>query len=306
MPLYNAASTVEAALQSVQSQTVEDWELIVWDDASTDQGLALLEVMDEPRLVLLAGKCNAGPGLARNGAMERARGQWITLIDADDCWDPRRLEILLNAAEGRDDTLIFDDIMTCHDGPDRRLVPWRRVHGEHAFGGSGKSARNVSLSAFIRSERLLIQPLFPARYVHTNGIWQSSRQFAEDAEFVFRLAAAGVQLRYVPEPLYFYRITPDSTTARASDVTLMRKCIQDVLEMADWPQETRIAFADKIHSLHRNEALYLLYRALRSRAPREALRLLLSTPGVLAILPRRVVLVLYYHIHRLIHGGAMR
>lgn len=306
MPMHNAAATVEEAVRSVQAQTLKDWELLVWDDASTDGGRGLLEAMDEPRLFLLGSEDKIGPGLARNRAMASARGHWIAFLDADDCWLRNRLETLLKATGNRHDLLIFDDIMICHSDTDFRLVPWKRLRGQRAFGFSSSKPRDVQLSDFIRSERLLMQPMFPAHCIRNAKVQHTSRQFAEDIEFVLKLAAAGLCLRYVPEPLYLYRVTPGSATAQTSDLTLMRRCIEDAQKIADWPEETRIAFTDKIRSLQRNEALYMLHDAWKSRTPQKALQALARTPAVLIILPKRLIRLLYYHIHRLFHGGKKR
>src|SRR5204863_7728658 len=74
VPTYNRRETIQAAIASVQRQTITDWELIVVDGGSTDDTAALIEGSDH-RLVLIRQK-NQGVNAARNNGMLSARGQY--------------------------------------------------------------------------------------------------------------------------------------------------------------------------------------------------------------------------------------
>ena len=90
IPLWNKRSTIAATVASVFAQDFADFELIVIDDGSTDDGAAELEAFDDPRLRLIV-QANAGPGAARNAGIAAARHDWIALLDADDVWMPGHL-----------------------------------------------------------------------------------------------------------------------------------------------------------------------------------------------------------------------
>ena len=97
MPLYNKRSYVRRAIESIQQQTFSAWELIIIDDGSTDGSTAEIP-MDDKRIRLLQQE-NAGPAAARNRGIRKARGEFITFLDADDYYYPQKLEeemILLN------------------------------------------------------------------------------------------------------------------------------------------------------------------------------------------------------------------
>lgn len=85
IPLYNKADAVLRAVQSVQSQTWRDWELIVVDDGSTDGGAQLVDAVADARISVVS-QPNAGVSVARNMGLLRARGDWVALLDADDYW----------------------------------------------------------------------------------------------------------------------------------------------------------------------------------------------------------------------------
>ena len=92
MAVCNGARFLREAVDSVLGQTLADLELIVVDDASTDDTPAILDSYGDPRLVRLRKERNVGPYRARNWALPRCRGQYIAPMDADDVSMPTRLE----------------------------------------------------------------------------------------------------------------------------------------------------------------------------------------------------------------------
>ena len=95
MPCHNAARTVVAAIQSVQTQTFQNWELLVADDGSSDNSAAITRDMakHDPRIILLDGPATkTGAAAARNRALDHAKGRYIAFLDADDLWLPSKLE----------------------------------------------------------------------------------------------------------------------------------------------------------------------------------------------------------------------
>ncbi len=92
-PVYNAARWLPETLNSVQSQTLTEWEQILVDDGSTDGSQAIIQraARNDPRVRYLSTSRNAGPSRARNLALDSARGHFIAFLDADDLWLPEKL-----------------------------------------------------------------------------------------------------------------------------------------------------------------------------------------------------------------------
>lgn len=93
VPLYNKEDTVARALESVLNQTVQDFEVVVVNDGSTDKGRDLVERMDEPRIRLVH-QTNRGVSAARNFGVSESKSEWIAFLDADDEWLPGFLETI--------------------------------------------------------------------------------------------------------------------------------------------------------------------------------------------------------------------
>ena len=81
MPLYNKRHYVKRAIESIQKQTLTDWELIIVDDGSTDGSTD--EVPQNDSRIQMIHQENKGPGAARNRGIRMASGKFITFIDAD-------------------------------------------------------------------------------------------------------------------------------------------------------------------------------------------------------------------------------
>ncbi len=90
IPAFNAARTINAALESVFAQTYQRFEVIVVDDGSADATAERVAAWGDR--VVYVRQPNGGPGRARNVGIDRARGRLIAILDADDGWMPRKLE----------------------------------------------------------------------------------------------------------------------------------------------------------------------------------------------------------------------
>jgi len=93
-PTYNSDEFILQTIRSVQSQTYQNWELIIVDDASKDSTVQKIEklVHEDSRIIFFRLESNRGPGIARQRALDEARGQFIAFLDADDIWKPNKIE----------------------------------------------------------------------------------------------------------------------------------------------------------------------------------------------------------------------
>lgn len=92
-PLYNSEEFIADTIESVIAQTYQDWEMIIVDDHSTDNGPQIVEnyVKRDDRIKLVTLAQNSGAAVARNKAIEQARGRYLAFLDSDDLWKPEKL-----------------------------------------------------------------------------------------------------------------------------------------------------------------------------------------------------------------------
>ncbi len=122
LPFFDRAATLPRCIESVRAQTFSDWELIAVDDGSSDGSLAVLKTFGDSRIRVLRHEKNAGPGAARNTAIEAARGNYLALIDSDDEWFPTKLEKQIARLESGDCDLCGCEYFLAKNGVDERIV----------------------------------------------------------------------------------------------------------------------------------------------------------------------------------------
>ena len=94
IPVYNAEFYLKETIKTVQQQTYTNWELIFVDDLSTDNSVKIIleHQICEPRIMIIKNDINSFAAITRNNGIERANGRYIAFLDADDLWEPTKLE----------------------------------------------------------------------------------------------------------------------------------------------------------------------------------------------------------------------
>lgn len=201
IPTYNRATSVAQTLASVFAQTLTDIEVIVVDDGSSDDTLAALARIDDPRLVVVAQQ-NAGPAAARNHGVRRARGDYVAFLDSDDRWSPRFLAVAQQTLEQHGPCVLYGQIVVDRGvdrywiKPDRAMRDDEPIHDFlYVHGG------------FIQTSTMVV-PRDLARRVS----WDESVTFGDNDQFAIDLWATGTPFRMLPEPLLLYAdaMSPDA------------------------------------------------------------------------------------------------
>lgn len=102
VPTYNSGKTIQRTIQSVLNQTVEDWELIVIDDNSSDETLNIVNSFSDSRIKVIRKNNRFGVSDSRNRGIAASQGEFLSFLDSDDTWLPNFLEIAsINISKGR-------------------------------------------------------------------------------------------------------------------------------------------------------------------------------------------------------------
>ena len=100
MNVRNGAAFLREALDSVRAQTFADWELIVWDDRSTDDSAKIVAEFTDNRIRYFLSPDETPLGTARDRAIRQATGEWLAFLDQDDVWLPQKLAKQMALADG--------------------------------------------------------------------------------------------------------------------------------------------------------------------------------------------------------------
>ena len=118
-PTYNCEAFILRTIQSVLAQSFQDWEMLITDDGSTDNTVAVIQAQaaKDSRIKYFVLEKNSGPGVARNHSIEHASGRYIAFLDGDDMWAPDKLEKQVAFMQKKDCAMSFTSYLTC-DGDD--------------------------------------------------------------------------------------------------------------------------------------------------------------------------------------------
>lgn len=189
---YNSAPTIVQAIESVRAQTVGDFELIFVDDASTDNTVALVESIADPRIRIIRNSKNRGIGGAKNVGIKAARADYIAFLDSDDIWTPHKLAIQLPAAKSTAGRLPLAFTAFWVHRIDLSTVSLRRPRCHGTWLRSLLMGENLSLGSTLLAARdcFDVVGLFDERLVRL-----------EDRDWTIRYLLRWDELTLVSEPL---------------------------------------------------------------------------------------------------------
>lgn len=214
MPVFNVAPYLKEAMDSILSQTYEDFELIVLNDCSPDDSEAILDMYADPRIVRYHGETNVGLANVLNVGIRMAKGEYIARMDSDDISLPTRLEAQVSYLDSH---------------PEVDLVS----AGMRKFGASEDILVHRTDLEEVKFEAMTFSPI-----LHASSMWRKARFMAEnlyykqemvpseDYDLWTRALVKGLVLINIPDILYKYR-------SHESQVTFTNK---------NWDKNSDIAF----------------------------------------------------------------
>ncbi len=205
-PTFNSQQFIGQTIKSVQDQTYTTWEMIIVDDCSTDQTVAIVQELakSDQRIRFFQLEKNSGAGIARNTALQKATGKYIAFLDSDDLWQKEKLQKQIGFMQTNELRFSFS-FYDCIDEDGNALN--KRI----------EAPKNLSY-----------KQLFFCNYVgNLTGIY--------DSEYFGKIAITSIRKRQdwilwltilkkiknakpVPESLAFYRIRNNSISASKIDL----------------------------------------------------------------------------------------
>lgn len=226
IPAYNAEASLAATVASAQRQTLADIEILIVDDASSDDTLAVARRLAaaDPRVRVIEGGRNRGPAGARNLGFAAAAGEWVALLDADDAFEPERLAHLVTLARHCGADLLADNLLLeAMDGRSEPMLPPAERPDCTPITAADFLLGNLPDRANPRKSYGFLKPIIARRFLQRHGLrYDETLRFAEDFAFYLSCFAAGARFHLAGRPLYRYRLRDDSLTARHSIEDLRR------------------------------------------------------------------------------------
>ncbi|MFC2043376.1 glycosyltransferase family 2 protein [Chloroflexota bacterium] len=195
IPAYNQADFLVESVQSVLDQTYSNFEVIVVNDASTDKTDEVIRRLDDPRIKYIMHKENRYAAAARNTGIRAAQGELIAFLDADDIFQPQKLQT---------------QVSYLIDNPDIGLTYCSRFEIDE----TGRILKIAKAPIEITLSNLVMDfPISPCNalirkiWFNRAGLFDEAFSYsAEDPDFLRRLALAGCQMSGANRCLYFRRI----------------------------------------------------------------------------------------------------
>lgn len=220
IPAYNVAAYIERSLKSIIAQTIDDYEIIIIDDASTDNTVTIINDFLNYHTfrfkpLFLVNPQNYGCATTRNIGIHLAQGKYICFFDADDFYRPTFLQVLseIIIQEKCDFVFCGYDIQNSAQKSYKEYTSFKQYpkssHKWHILTNSFIGKTHISHWA----------ALYDLNFIRQNHLFYfDGCRKAADTEFVFYIMMNSRKIRFTTQSLYIYNIRPNSiTTSDASD-----------------------------------------------------------------------------------------
>lgn len=200
IPCYNAEKTIERTLDSVLTQSLLPYEIIIVDDKSTDKSCQVIKnyiekCKDQIKIILIEQKDNAGPAKARNTGWDYANGEYIAFLDADDSWYSQKIEFQYSYMRENPDVSLTGhlyEVLTGNDSP--LILPIRLTDNIKNFSKIKFLIRN-----WFGTSTVMLKRNIPLRF-------REFKKYAEDYLLWAEIKFSGYNCTLLSLPLSLYKM----------------------------------------------------------------------------------------------------
>ncbi len=204
IPAFNGAKYLPAALESVASQTFDDWRILLVDDGSTDNTAEVVDPFLErfgSRMTYIK-QNNRGLPAARNTAIRASTGEFLALLDADDVWLPCRLSESVKTLKERPQAGLAYGLITSIDQDGNP--------GKTFLGNPRYAEGHIAPHIYMKKVDLPCPTItFRRQCLDEIGIFDETMRATEDRDLWLRIALR-YEVAFVPKVLAYYRVSPNS------------------------------------------------------------------------------------------------
>jgi len=248
IPTYNSENFIIKTLETVFSQTYDNYEVIISDDGSTDNTVVVVKSFfskyPSRNKTLLINK-HEGPGAARNKGIENASGDWVSFLDSDDLWNHNKLESVVGYILKNDDIDLVCHSLVAIDGSKETLMdpskyfnnkidPFLSIYRENC----------LYTSALTIKKSILYQA----------GLFDNILPSAQDYDLWLRLGMINkIKMGFIEDPLTTYinregNIGSNAETRLQCMLEISRKYYAELKKVSKVPKIEKIRFEGRIYS----------------------------------------------------------
>lgn len=220
MPVYNGSQYIASSIQSILNQSFVDFELIIFDDGSSDESAMIADTFKDNRIRIIHNAENRGVVAARNELLHQARGQYYAFFDADDLAQPEKFRIQIEWLRNHPQFVMLGSSVRLIDSQGRKRGHWKL----------GKNPSKAKALMIFQNYFVNSAVVFRAEAVQ-NGKFPQGFEICEDYHFWWKLQQKG-EIYNLPHFLCDYRLHSESLTGSQPDVLSAcdRKLYKIILE----------------------------------------------------------------------------
>ena len=218
MPTYNSEKIITSSIQSILGQTLDEIELIVIDDCSTDNTVEKIRKIQQQdnRIRLIQQSENRGPGAAKNAGLKVAVGEYIAFCDADDWIEKNMMETLLENAQKREADVVVSGFFLDECTEIGELQKRYKLSMGNCMATNEREVAEL-VSAIDRNKlyAYACNKIYKSNIIKKNNVIFSDKLFGEDYDFNMKFFTNVQSAVVVPECYYHYiKMNKDSLTER--------------------------------------------------------------------------------------------
>lgn len=237
---YNHAPYVRQTIESVLDQSFQDFEIVVTDDGSTDETLAILRTFSDPRIRIEALPANRGISTAMNATIARARGRYLAILNSDDWALPGRLRKQVAFLDANPDVSLVFGLPRAVDEAGLPTAAFNDFRLPLTF---PDFSRRTWLRQFFFHGNCLCAPTAMIRREAYEAVGEYDPRLTnlQDLDMWIRMLMAGHNIHVLPEPLTAFRIRAgNANTSAPSPRTRLRaiyECSKVLERFADFTED---------------------------------------------------------------------
>jgi len=223
---YNGEKFLKNCIESIIQQTYSNWEIIFWDNISTDNSKKIIDSFSDDRIHYFKAKKFTKLYEARNFAIEKAKGEYITFLDVDDWWLPKKLEKQINLFKKNNYiNMIYSNFYVFENKSKKKKYFLKSLLPEgHITQKLLKNYQIGILSVMVKSK------------IFNNFLFRTDFDIIGDFDFFLKLSTSG-EIKCIQEPLAVHRLHGSNLSTLKID--------QFILELSSWIE------ANKDHQLYK-------------------------------------------------------